>query len=401
MMPETVLPALRPVELLPIEESAGEPRLLVHDPVQLGPHPLAVSFAGALILPYLDGRHTVADAEAGFLRQTGQTLPRPALGALLAALDAALLLDNERAALARAERRVVYAAAPTRDSRDRDPEASELRAVLAAILSTGTAEPVAHLRGLITPHLDYRRGAPCYADAYATLATAGLAERYVILGTNHCGESAAVVATEKDFETALGRVTTDRTFLANLERRVGTSLRTCESDHASEHSIELQVHWLQHLHGSRPFEIVPLLCPDPCGPTGTKPADGHGPDLAVVAAALGELRADDRRYTVLIAGADLSHVGQRFGDQEPTTAAFLAEVAHRDRELLNLLCGGPAEDFRTALAATENPTRICSAGCLYVLRHALPASDMRILRYHQAVDYEAETHVTCAAGILT
>jgi predicted class III extradiol MEMO1 family dioxygenase len=149
------------------------------------------------------------------------------------------------------------------------------------------------------------------------------------------------------------------------------------------------------------FQIVPVLCPDICGPTGSLPADGDGPDLRDFALALGELVADSDERTVIIAAADLSHVGQRFGDPDPTTPEFLEQVARYDRGLLALLELRDVGAFVAKLRVSGNLTRICSSGCLMALLLALPERPFCVLGYHQAVDMAAETHVTCAAAVVS
>jgi hypothetical protein len=42
---------------------------------------------------------------------------------------------------------------------------------------------------------------------------------------------------------------------------------------------------------------------------------------------------------------------------------------------------------------------VCSAGCLYVLMKALGWARPELLRYHQAVDIENGTGVTCASMV--
>lgn len=254
--------------------------------------------------------------------------------------------------------------------------------------------------GLIAPHLDYPRGRPCYAAAYATLRNRPPPDRVIILGTNHFGRSTSVVATGNGFSTPLGVTRVDKPFLEKLEERCG-DLRTFELDHAREHSIELQVAWLQHFFGADAFTIVPLLCPDPCGPTGTAPLDGRGVDLREFALTLGELVRNDAGETLIVAGADLSHVGAAFGDERPLDEAFLEEVRLRDRQALDRLQTGEVEGFRQCVAEQENPTRVCSAGCIFVLAAALPDASASVLGYHQAVDPPSQTCVTCAAAAFT
>lgn len=395
------LPALRPVEILPFRRSDGEVYFALRDPAQLAPQSIAVSAAGYFVLVHLDGEHSPGDVRAAFRQQTGMELPEDDILKLVSVLDEGLFIRGARATQALVARRAAYRAAPARDNRDRYPDGAALRREIEKILAAGIAAPVHEARGLVAPHLDYPRGAPCYADAYATLAAVAPAERYVILGTNHAGQSTSVVATTKDFGTPLGVAPTDRDFIGRLEERLGLPLCGGEEDHLYEHSVELQVHMVQVCARGARFEIVPVLCPDVCGPHGTAPPDSAGPDLRDFAAALGEEIAAADRRTVIIAAADLSHVGRRFGDPAPTTPEFLEAVTRSDRELLALLEARQEEEFVRKLSASGNETRICSTGCLLALLCALPGRPFGVLSYHQAVDMAAETHVTCAAGVVT
>ena len=265
------------------------------------------------------------------------------------------------------------------------------------------AEPVelaGEVVALIAPHLDYPRGRPCYAAAYATLRGRATPDRVVILGTNHFGRSTSVVATANDFATPLGISRTDTAFLERLEGRCG-NLRAYELDHVGEHSIELQVAWLQHLLGADSFEMVAFLCPDPCGPTGTAPAGGTGVDLREFATALGEFIADDPGDTLIIAGADLSHAGASFGDDRILDEAFLQEIRERDERALGRLAANDPDQWLQRIAEDDNPTRVCSAGCIFVLGKALPGASATILRYHQAVTQPTQVCVTCTAVAFT
>ena len=414
------LPPLRPLDIIPVTDERGAQRFALRDAAGIAPEMVLITPAGYFAAAQLDGTHSIRDIQTAFLERTGVRLDPEQVAALVNALDEGLLLANERFAAALAALTAEYRAAPARDNTDRYPDGQTLRAELdellgpdgtpgmaansrghatapAATASGATAPAAAPLHGVIAPHLDYPRGAPCYRAAYAALRAAGPAERYVILGTNHAGQSRSVVATTKDFQTPLGVATTDRAFTAELERRTRHALCIHELDHLHEHSVELQVHLLQALWPGQPLRIVPLLCPDPCGPTGTAPSDGTGPDLGEFADVLGQMLAETDGRTVVIAGADLSHVGQRFGEPAPSTPEFMEAVASVDQMLLELLAAREEEQFLRELAAAENRTRVCSAGCIYTLLRALPGHACELLHYHQAVNYEEETHVTCAA----
>jgi AmmeMemoRadiSam system protein B len=394
------LPAVRALEVAPFRNERDEMYFALHDLTQVAPRPIAVSLPGYFVLTHLDGEHTYGQVQAAFLKQFGQWISTDQIHQMVVSLDQALMLDNEGYERAYARRRAEFLAARTRDNRHRYPPGPELKTAIEEMVASGSPTPVVDLRGIIAPHLDYRRGAPCYADVYRTLIQVPPAERYVILGTNHFGRSSSAVATSKDFITPLGCVAVDRDFIRQLELSLGQSVCEHQFDHSVEHSIELQVHILQVCQADHPFQIVPVLCPDPSAPTGTMPHDGCGPDLGDFADALAQLLNSDERRTVLIAAADLSHVGQHFGDELPTTPEFLRQVERDDHTLLGLLGSRREDAFVEELRMCGNPTRVCSAGCIYTLLRALPERTCRVIRYHQAVDMASETHVTCAAAVV-
>ncbi|MCO6436259.1 MAG: AmmeMemoRadiSam system protein B [Phycisphaerae bacterium] len=394
-------PRLRPVEPFNLDGEDG--LIALRDPSGISPVVLSISPAALQILACMDGEHTCEEISAAFHRALGQSLNQETLARMIQNLDEALLLESPRfdehydAALE------AYRSRGTREM----PHASQLGindasgALFRDVLSTAPAADVAGtIQGIVAPHLDYPRGAPCYAAAYGALRDRNAPDRVVILGTNHFGRSTSVVATASAFSTPLGTTRVDGDFLNRLEARCG-DLRRFELDHVREHSIELQVPWLQYLFGAENFTIVPLLCSDPCGPTGTAPRDGDGVDLAEFACALESLMAEDDRDTLVVAGADLSHIGESFGDQRRLGSAWLNEVRKTDEGTLTALQTGGPKAMVEALKLNDNATRVCSAGCIYALAAALPLAQCTVLGYHQAVDEATQTCVTCSAMVFT
>jgi len=391
-------PVLRPVEAFPLPGEDGV-TIGLRDRSGLSDVALSLSEAALRILSHMDGTNTCEDIRRRFVASSGQALTVETLHTMLDHLEQAHLLDGPGFEAYYQSRLDEYRIAGNRDM----PHAANL----GIIDDSGRlfddmlrdVEPPAlpgPLRGLVAPHLDYPRGEPCYAFAYATLRARSVPDRVVILGTNHFGRSTSVCATAADFTTPLGTTRTDVGFLERMESQCG-ELRACELDHVTEHSVELQVVWLQHLFGPDSFEIVPFLCPDPCGPTGTAPIDCKGVDLRMFSESLGELIADDRRDTLVVAGADLSHIGAAFGDDRKLDDDFLEEVRQRDRSALDKLEVNDPRGFLRRVAEDGNTTHICGTGCIYSLFVALPDASGTILRYHQAVDQPSQTCVTCAA----
>lgn len=394
-------PKLRPVEAFPL--AGGEDEFIVRDAAMLSGAQLSVSRGALMLMSLMDGTRTRGEILTELSEAAGQSIAADTLDQIITHLNEALLLEGEFFQAFYKGLVDDYRAAGVREM----PSAAQLgiedasgRVFDEILAGAQTPQPDSLPRGVIAPHLDYPRGTPCYADAYAALINRPPPKRVVVLGTNHFGRSTSVVATGSDFETPLGRTKVDREFIERLERTAGP-LREFEYDHVREHSVELQVAFLQHVFGAGAFTLVPVLCPDPCGPTGTKPMDGRGIDLADFAAALREQIENDDADTLLVAGADLSHIGREFGDDVDLDKPLLTQIETHDRTVLAKLIEESPAAFIDALASCGNATRVCSAGCISALATALSDASPTLLRYHQAVTAEPDACVTCAAVLYT
>ncbi len=395
-------PRLRPLEAFRLPDGSDAP-IGLRDRSGLSDVLLALSEAATQIMALMDGAHTCEEIQRKFHASSGGTLSVDALLSMLERLEEVHFLEGPGFEAYYEARLGDYRKSGVREMLDGTTPGivDDSGDVFESMLDGAGPPPLpGRVVGLIAPHLDYTRGSPCYAAAYSTLKDRKTPDCVVILGTNHFGRSASTVATASDFTTPLGTTATDFRFIERLEARCG-NLRTYELDHLREHSIELQVAWLQHLFGADSLEIVPFLCPDPCGPTGTAPYDGNGVDLHDFAVALGELIEEDERDILLVAGADLSHVGGAFGDAQGIDDALLEEARRRDRSALDSLGINDPAAFIRSVAESDNATRVCSAGCIFALTTALPGATGTVLKYHQAVDKPSQTCVTCAAVAFT
>jgi len=252
--------------------------------------------------------------------------------------------------------------------------------------------------GLVAPHLDYQHGIVQYASAYKALRPDRRPDRVVLLGTNHFGIGDGVVMSEFGFQTPLGIAPADRAALAFLEKSLGSKrIYADQMDHLGEHSIQLQLPWVQHLYGDVP--VVAALIPDPLRPMVADDGARATTDefVAALTTALNELGG----RTLFIISSDLSHVGPQFGDPGPVTDPIAAQVEQLDRERLRLFCAGNPDAFVAPFVAQNNISRWCSLGNMStLLRLAKPAS-VELIDYRQMRDTNAGAMVTCAAVAIT
>jgi AmmeMemoRadiSam system protein B len=144
-------------------------------------------------------------------------------------------------------------------------------------------------KAVIVPHAGYVYSGPVAATAYARLRPlAGRVRRVVLLGPAHRVPFAGIAAPEAEwFETPLGRVHVDQAAIDTLADLpfVGRS----DLPHAPEHSLEVQLPFLQEVLGD--FELVPLV------------VGQATPEQ--VAAVLDRLWGGDE--TLIVVSSDLSH----------------------------------------------------------------------------------------------
>ncbi len=386
------------MEAFPVEAD-GARSLALRDPEGLTEDVLVVPQGLIPVLALLDGRHTVEEilAELGC---AGEEAVRAKVLDAVETLRDKLFLEGPSVETARAELARAFRESPTRKAAhagsayDADPRALRERLDSfykdpAGPAAAAPPDAARALKGLVAPHIDYGRGGPCYAWAYRELAARGGADLYVVLGTCHAGLRSPFAATLKDYETPLGPCETDAAFVRALERRTGLDLLSGELAHRGEHSIELQAVFLRHATPpDRPFKIVPILasyCHELLA-RGRRPEDCD--DFRRLVDALREELARPGRAVCLVAGADLAHMGTRFGDA-PLTPEQLRALEKDDRRTLEAAAAVDPKGFFDDVARDGDRRRICGYSPIHALLAVLEGqAEGALLRYGQWPDPE-------------
>jgi AmmeMemoRadiSam system protein B len=144
-------------------------------------------------------------------------------------------------------------------------------------------------KALIAPHAGYVYSGPVAASAYRALGDAARGvERVVLIGPSHFVPfSGLAVSRAAAFETPLGAVPVDD----SMRREILRAPRVVAADfpHAREHSLEVQLPFLQALLGE--FRVLPIATGDAT--------------MREVALALERIWGDEK--TLIIVSSDLSH----------------------------------------------------------------------------------------------
>lgn len=409
-------PRLRRVDTFPISQPDGEVVFALRDPE---------GFSGSIVLPYaaaaavslMDGSRTLEEIQSIFQQRFKQEVDLTDLEQLLADLDSRLFLDTPRF---RAQWKLAveqYLNAQSRPAAHAggayaaEPEA--LKRQLESLFTgskgpgaPGEASDVASgLCGVLSPHIDLHRGGTAFAYAYKRLIEQSDADVFVIFGTAHNPLSNLFSVSKKHFETPLGRVETDREFIAKLSANLAAApggkalnLFADELAHRQEHSIEFQVLFLQYLLADRrPFKVVPVLTGSFHEFVADRKSPANSPAVAAFVAAMQKTAAQYPGRICYISGGDLAHIGQRFGDRAFLDADRLKEQADSDHQLLAAACRADAAAFFDHVAGQDDRHRICGLSPTYTMLQVMRPVRGELLKYDQAVELDGTACVSFAS----
>lgn len=369
---ETSKPRLRLIDTSPVTYE-GSTYLLLRDPLALTEQTLLIPQPVIPILTLLDGTRTLMTLRAALAMRYGLLVTPQRIEQLLIALDNALLLDNERSRAARAEAQADFRAAEFRapaSAGQSYPEApEELSAMLQGFIEGLNGKghnSNGRVRGIVSPHIDYERGGPVYAQVWSQAAEAvRAADLAIIFGTDHYSEGRPFSLTRQNYATPYGVLPTDTAIVDALAQAIGEEAAFAgELHHRREHSIELAAVWMHHMRGGKPVTMVPVL-------TGSFDSSTQALQEVVLEVLR---RAMHGRRAIVVAAGDLAHVGPAFGTP-PVDPGKLILLKGADDELITAMCQGNAEGFAAAIQRVEDENNVCGVSPIYMtLRLLAPLS---------------------------
>ncbi len=403
-------PKLRSVEPRVVDHE-GQPLVVLLDPLRLSDQTVCLPLPLALLLELCDGTRDEAGLRAAIEVRTGIRLSVDNVEQILGQLDEALLLENDRSARAYAEAVTEFRTAACRppvlagNSYPDDVEALEsmlqkYSEAAQRVAQHTDAGDTADIRGLICPHIDYPRGGPIYALVWQRAAQAiREAEIVVIFGTDHNGGPASLTLTPQNYATPWGVLPTAHHVVEAISQAIGPAAAFQEElHHRGEHSIELAAVWLHYLLGDRHCELVPILCGSFHDFMLGNGQPGQEARLSLALEALREATASHR--TLVVAAADLAHVGPAFGDYYPIDFVQRARLRAEDQHLMDTICTGDAEAFFQEIKQEGDRRRICGMPPIYLTLRLLGETRGAVVGYAQCPADQQNTSVVSICGLV-
>ena len=144
--------------------------------------------------------------------------------------------------------------------------------------------------GVIAPHAGYPYSGQCQAWSYLELPKNKV---FIILGTDHNGLGTCL--SEEDWETPLGVIKNNKGLTMILEKR---GIPINNRAHGVEHSIEVQLPFLQYICGEVSF--VPINV-------------SHDKDLNEITEAIFKSIEEFDQEVIIICSGDFTHYGKSYG----------------------------------------------------------------------------------------
>jgi len=370
--------------------SPEHPGLFIRDPYHYTDAMLVIPPPLVECLRCFDGEQTELDLRETLVRITGELDVSRLHQHLVETLSAAGFLEDETFAAMEAAGKREFAEAPIREPAHAGSAYPEDAAEMSAQMSewmSGTdvrAAADGNLIGIAAPHVSPSGGWQSYRDAYRMIGQEHKDKTFVILATSHYGEPETFGLTRKPFRTPLGDTATDTGLVDWLATHGGPGVQMEDYCHSFEHTVELQVIFLQHLLGPG-VKILPVLIGSFAHSIylGGKPEDDD--KVKAFHQALGELRDREGDKLLFVLGVDMAHMGMRYSDQFTAIAnegAMLA-VEARDQKRIQRINALDADGFWELVQDQRDDLKWCGSSPFYTFLRTAPKARGELLRYEQ------------------
>jgi hypothetical protein len=373
---------------------------IIYDQRRISRHHLRIQKLELTWLHLMDGERSIDEIHAVATRAMGGVFPRESIVELVIHLETGLFLEGPRLES--------YLNGPIREPscigcyhgdpvRLRRQIRDHFTRVGGPGLPARHGTPGSDFRALLAPHIDYTRGNVSFAWGFKELCEQTEASLFVIIATSHYSRQRFTL-TRKHFQTPLGVAETDQSYIDRLVQHYGDGLFDDPIAHLPEHSIELEVVYLQYLYeGVRPIRIVPLLVGSfaDCVHAGCEPT--RRDDIRRMVSALRAVESETTEPVAYVISGDLAHIGPKFGDSDPVADPFLEHSRKQDQALLACAERADAGGYFQVIAQELDERRICGLPPTYTFLEAVRPARGKLLHYGQYVHPDGFESVSFAS----
>ncbi len=246
----------------------------------------------------------------------------------------------------------------------------------------GSKKGQKHIIGGVVPHAGYGYSGFCAAWLYKELGEhIDNIDVVVIMGTNHTGFGGKITTTTyyRRWSTPLGDIDVDIDFINKLKNYY-PHLSDDALAHTREHSIEVQLPFLQYLYGNK-FSLVPIVVKDVTEEEAT-----------AFSKALNKAINEDGRRFIVLASSDFTHHGDIYG-YTIFYENIAANVKKLDLMFIEAIINLDTKKF-LSLINKYNAT-VCGYGAIAILMEYSKMNNAHasLLKYYHSADITGDEDI--------
>ena len=368
--------------------SPEHPGLFIRDPYRYSEAMLVIPPVLVECLECFDGKQTELDLRQRLFQLTGELDLGEVERSLIETLSTAGFLEDEAFARMQAGRQCEFEASPVREPAHAGSaypaDAAEMRGVMNEFMQDAAPTSDGNLFAIAAPHVSPEGGWRSYRAAYSQLRPEHKDRTFVILATSHYGMPETFGLTRKPFRTPLGDAQPDLARIDWLAGRGGAGIRMEDYCHSFEHTVELQIIFLQHMLGAN-VKILPVLI----GSFAHSIYQGGAPEkddkVRAFLDAMGELREREGDNLFFVLGVDMAHMGARYQDRFEAVAGEgrMLEVEARDRARIERINSLDAAGYWDLVQENHDDLKWCGSAPFYTFLKTAPGAKGELLHYEQ------------------
>ena len=238
-----------------------------------------------------------------------------------------------------------------------------------------------NIKGLVVPHAGYIYSGDIATNSYYYLSKNGFADTFIILGPNHTGMGSRVsIMTDGSWETPLGKVPINENLAEKLNKDI---IEKDQIAHMNEHSIEVQLPFLQFCARDRKFDFIPICMFIQDFETSEK-----------IGKILANAIKDIDENVTIIASSDFSHAGFNYASMPPSGIRVDEYAKKQDKLAIEKILDMDSKGLIDTVH--KNNITMCGYGPVAAMLSAskiLGAMQAELLKY--GTSYEVQPSNSC------
>lgn len=237
------------------------------------------------------------------------------------------------------------------------------------------------VKGVVVPHAGYIYSGAIASHSYNFIAENGFADTFILVGPNHTGIGSGIsVMTQGSWMTPLGNIPINEALAKNICKDI---IDNDEVAHLHEHSLEVQLPFLQFCAKNKSFDFVPISMTMQDFET-----------AAEVGKIFAKAIKNAKQKITIVASSDFSHAGFNYSSMPPPGVRVDEYAKAQDKLAIDKILDFDAKGLIDTVY--EKNITMCGYGPIASMLTAakeLGAKNVELLKYGSS--YEVHPASSC------